>query len=132
MEGGVEGRARLPPMCSREARDREMSLISAEHMVMSWLDTLSKPCKPKNNGHCVPLDTDDITASQQSMAPALSVYLPDILRLTTNCPFADVRERCTKLLALVSVSNNFSLARNVTASLETTIQLNMACCYSCR
>jgi hypothetical protein len=116
MEGspGMEGRVRLPPMCSREVREREVALASAEKMVTSWLDTLSKPKKKhnKNNGRCRGAENRGIIDASQNVAP-FSVFLPDILRLATNCPFADVRDRCSKLLTLISVStvidNNMSL-----------------------
>lgn len=36
--------------------------------------------------------------------PLVEEHLPDILRLSTNCPFEDVREWCSNLLADIQVS----------------------------
>ncbi|XP_047101818.1 uncharacterized protein LOC124720473 [Schistocerca piceifrons] len=106
------------PVCSRDTHTRELALDVIEKTVEGWLDGYGSPRHTRmslippshrlenfsTNGHCY-TDTvssgDGIRSVPKEYLSLVTLHLPALLRLSVNCPFLDVRDKCKRVLKLV-------------------------------
>lgn len=93
------------PLCSRDQHTREVALERIEKTVQGWLDGYGSP--KRNDRHGNANDATDGTNGHLTEGEYLALvrlHLPAMLRLSQNCPFADVRDKCGQILHRVKVS----------------------------
>lgn len=113
------------PVCSRDTQTRHLALDVIEKTVEGWLDGYGSPKHTRTslispmcevdgsttNGHCCTYNSissgDGIKSVPKEYLSLVTLHLPALLRLSVNCPFPDVRERCTRVLKLVQVCKAF-------------------------
>lgn len=81
-------------LSSRDPNTRKHSFDMIRMTLDAWANGYGSPKDQilVGNGNPLPIN------------PLVEEHLPDILRLSTNCPFEDVREWCSNLLADIQVS----------------------------
>lgn len=81
-------------LSSRDPNTRKHSFDMIRLTLDAWANGYGSPKDQilVGNGNPLPIN------------PLVEEHLPDILRLSTNCPFEDVREWCSNLLADIQVS----------------------------
>ena len=91
----------LHAVCSRVPSQRVQALENVARVFDGWLE-----------GYGSPQDTVliDCAAGENNVMPTdykcmIREQLPDLLRLSTNAPFVDVRERCNNILQDLQVNN---------------------------
>lgn len=106
------------PICSRDNEIREVALEVITKTVEGWLDGAGSPRRrfqskekrkePPNSSWkgcaCSEIVGKPIEAVPQEYMDLVAFHLPIILRLSLNCPFANVREKCQHILEVVQVS----------------------------
>jgi|SRR6218665_274531 len=86
-------------ICSSDKETRAQALNSVSRILDCWLDGYGSP--PGGSGADASCESGSVcSANPQSL---VKEQLPDLLRLSTDCPFADVRERCCEILADLQV-----------------------------
>lgn len=80
-------------LSSRDSNARKHGFDMIKLTLDAWVNGYGSPKDQilVGNGNALPIN------------PLVEEHLPDILRLSTNCPFDDVREWCSNLLADIKV-----------------------------
>jgi len=79
-------------------------------MYCSWLEGYGSPPR----GHNGTIDSHGrLTFSVGNPKQLVKEQLPDLLRLSTDCPFEDVRERCSGILLDLQVCVSFAVLLNL-------------------
>lgn len=107
------------PICCRDNEIREVALDVISKTVEGWLDGVGSPkhSNTENNLEHLPSGNNMNSFCEKKNGESESVivnipkeymdlvalHLPIILRLSINCPFANVREKCKQILQIVRV-----------------------------
>ena len=93
----------LQGLCSRSSSDRICAFETIIKTFDGWVEGYGSPKESsqflnhRNNGHYA----GDLSSDMKLL---IHDQLPDILRLSLKCPFADVREKCVDILQDMKVS----------------------------
>ncbi len=79
-------------VCSKDQVHRAQSLDNISKIFDDWIEGYGSPKESVSENHHEEnhLSTD--------LKPLIKEQMPDILRLSCQCPFTDVRDRCTGVL----------------------------------
>lgn len=88
-------------ICSSDKETRAQALSSVSRILDRWLDGYGSP--PGGSGADASCESGSVCSANPQIL--VKEQLPDLLRFSTDCPFADVRERCCEILADLQVRN---------------------------
>lgn len=114
---------RFLPVCNRDMEVREAALDLIIKTIEHWLDGIGSPkhysiyhrhhhhnirtnneSELKNNCSCSDFVGNNVRETSRENRDLILHHLPIILRLSINCPFTNVRDKCQHILDIVQVS----------------------------
>lgn len=96
------------PICCRDAESRERALDAIGMTVQGWLDGAGSPARGRRQSR-PQINVSDVNSEHTRL---VTLHLPILLRLSLNCPFVNVRERCQNILDVVKVSFSIPIFLN--------------------
>ena len=90
-------------VCTRDLNQRLQALDNVIRVFDGWIEGYGSPKEATRENHQISTD----------FTPMIREQLPDILRLSLQCPFADVRERCSLVLEDLQVRLNHNVLNNI-------------------
>ena len=84
----------LHSLSSRDPVQRNLALDGVMRTFDGWLEGYGSPKEPVSEFQC----EDGTNGLSTDMKHLVREHLPDLLRLSLTCPFADTRERCASIL----------------------------------
>ena len=115
-------------VCNRVPSIRMNALENIARIFDGWLEGYGSP----HDSILIHSGDDDAIPTATNMRSLIREHLPDVLRLSIQCPYHDVREGCRNILQDLQVWSFFLFFKTSTKTINIMILFLMIyTCYTC-